>query len=113
MTRQRPTPTRNFPCQRLVSARLRCRPIRLSTTRVTVTLSSAQSSNNKGSITLPSAQVQPGASVLDRLHAGACAQVRTLLQKRLVRAIPLEMIGTMTVGGLRALAEEAGASGER
>ena len=41
----------------------------------------------------------------------ACAQVRTLLQKRLVRAIPLEMIGTMTVGGLRALAEEAGASG--
>ena len=31
------------------------------------------------------------------------------MQKRLCRAIPLEMIGTMTVGGLRALAQEGGA----
>ena len=38
----------------------------------------------------------------------ACGQVRTLLQKRLCRPVPLEMIGAMTVGGLRALAEEAG-----
>ena len=35
-------------------------------------------------------------------------QVRTLLQKRLCRPITLESIGDMTIGGLRALAEEAG-----
>ena len=46
------------------------------------------------------------------LPAVAALQVRTLLQKKLCRAIPLETIGTLTVGGLRALAEEAG-QGER
>jgi hypothetical protein len=35
-------------------------------------------------------------------------QVRTLLQQRLCRTVPLEAIGDMTVASLRALAEEAG-----
>ena len=41
------------------------------------------------------------------------AQVRAVMQKKLCRPVPLEMIGSLTVATLRELAAEAGAKSGR